>query len=486
MTVKPTVTFVTSFLDLEEDRSKDKSVEKCFTFFKKLVDSGIHICVFISKRYYEMAKEICEGRKNVCLMTTIELSDLWTYKTTKEYADISLPDVRTEHHDTYNFLVLMNSKIEFVSKAIQVNPFNTTHFSWIDFSICHVIKSETTLEKLYTYSISLLKNKMLLFPACWPKERVDQHLHILYTNVLWRFCGGFFIGDKDSLTEFNIIYQKYYKIFLEEKKRLVWEVNFWAWLEKNNYFTPDYYIANHDDSIVNIPSEYLKTVACLTTIPSRFEKCKETIDSLLDQVDHIYLSVCKYYKRFGNFDIPDYKNNKVTIVESIDYGPATKYIGALKNIPDGYWVLFCDDDQIYKKNMIKNMKKSIHKIGAYQNRYSIVKNGSGGIIHGYVGNMFHKNILNNLFNFDLPECAYFVDDQWMSIYCFFNNINIFPTGLDNYSEIFSVLTNGHEQIGADSLAYLGNRDSMVKKLAEHFHVIFKENGIIEKEICKTE
>ena len=59
-------------------------------------------------------------------------------------------------------------------------------------------------------------------------------------------------------------------------------------------------------------------------------------------------------------------------------------------------MFICDDDQEYKSNLIQNMLNNINKLGVYQNRYNIVKHGSGGIIHGYVGNLIHSSLLENL------------------------------------------------------------------------------------------
>ena len=69
------------------------------------------------------------------------------------------------------------------------------------------------------------------------------------------------------------------------------------------------------------------------------------------------------------------------------------------------------------------MLNNLNKIAIYQNRYNIVKNGSGGIIHGYVGNLIHSSLLENLKSFDLPDIARYVDDQWLSIFCFLEQPN---------------------------------------------------------------
>jgi hypothetical protein len=268
---------------------------------------------------------------------------------------------------------------------------------------------------------------------------------------------------------------------------LVWEVNTWAILEHYYGWTPTWFQANHDDSIVRIPSNYLKICASLTTIPSRNESCKYAIDSLLDQVDHIFLSVAKYYKRFNQeMNIPTYLKeepykSKVTIVIGEDKGPATKYLGALNIIPKHSWIFFCDDDQEYAPNLIERMLQKVDSLQVYQNRYRIIQDTtSGGIIHGYVGNLVNIEQVKNLVNFPLPECSLHVDDQWLSIYYFLNNVSISPSGIESYSDIFKKLENNHEKIGNDSLASLGTREDRVQRVANFFQVKFIEKGSINK------
>ena len=104
-------------------------------------------------------------------------------------------------------------------------------------------------------------------------------------------------------------------------------------------------------------------VATLTTIPSRINnECILAINSLLKQVDQIYLSVCTSYQRFPNIKIPDIffqepYFSKVTIVYNNDYGSATKYLGSLNQLTcKDQWVFVCDDDQEYKDGLIERLK----------------------------------------------------------------------------------------------------------------------------------
>jgi len=464
------ITFVTGFLNLHEDRSKDKSVDTCFQHFTNLVNSGLSLVVFLSSAYWDRRIE----SSNI-LYIPLELEDLEIYK---ECTSLQLPAVRTNYHDTRNFLTLINGKVEMVHKAMKLKE--STHYAWIDFSIFHVVKNKDAMIKyLNILGKSQLKN-CLISPGCWELGAQAEQLN---NNVNWRYCGGFFLGDRASLEEFYSFHKTHVPAIFAETNTLVWEVNLWHRLELKG-LRIQWYHADHNDSMLRIPSQYFSVVASLTTIPSRMEvSCRLTIDSLLSQVDHIYLNIPNDYKRFpGTVTLPSYLTEEpykqhLTVVRCEDKGPATKYIGALDVIPNGAWVFFCDDDQEYAPCLIQQMKGCIDGPFVYQNRMKIIQQTtSGGVIHGYVGNLVHASLLHSLSSFPLPECAYHVDDQWMSIYYFKSDVFIKPTGIEAYSELFKRLEQGHECIGADSLAALGTRAHRVSQLEEHFKVKFIENG----------
>ena len=465
------LTFVTAFLDWEEDRSKDKSVERCFSLFSKLAATGIPIHLFLSSSYRHMLPL----GANV-FVDYIELQDLDTYKEI-EGVVCKLPTDRTPHHDTKNFLILMNSKIEFLHRAAAFQ--DSSHYAWIDFSIFHVVKDEAATTKyLQMLASTALKDECLVIPGCWAVRPEPS-----FSAICWRFCGGFLLGDKGSI---ETMYQQYRQCFLPVvyTKGLVWEVNMWAWLEFTGRLECTWYKADHNDSMLRVPPSTFKVVASLTTIPPRAAACHLAIDSLLSQVDHVYLSVSKEYRRFGAWEMPGYLlegeyASKVTVVVTEDRGPATKYVGALDHIPKGVWVFVCDDDQEYQHTLVKRMKESVAEIAVYQNHYeNIRQKTSGGLVHGYVGLLAHSSVLEGLREFPLPEAAYFVDDQWMSIYCFLKGVPVRKTAAEHYVQIFQVLFGGHEKIGTESLAAMDNRDEKVQTLAAEFGAKFLQGGEI--------
>lgn len=466
------VTLVSAYLDLCEDRGTDKSVDRCWALFQTLASTGLPIVVFISHVWKDKTSVF---PPNVHVRF-IDLKDTTTYASVAS-VDVTVPTTNAPHHDTKAFMTLMNAKMELVARVAQENPFGSTHIGWIDFSICHVFSTpKTTLQRLTTYCTSVLRSPMLAFPGCWPKG-----VGALADAVAWRFCGGFFLGDIQSVLDACVLHARWFPEWLNATRRLVWEVNMWAWMEQRGW-TPDWYAADHNDSIVALPAHWLSVVASLTTIPPRTEALRQTLDSLLPQVDTIYVSVSSNYTRFGEFTPPSYwyeppYAEKVRVIVTKDLGPATKYLGALPSIRSGQWMFVCDDDQAYHPALVRRMVERLNELGAYQNRYEIVRWGSGGTIHGYVGVLLRRDCLDALSTFPLTPAARYVDDQWMSAYCALNNIPVMPTGIEPYHEIFSVLRWGmYEQVGAAPLASLGNRDECVRALEKELNVRFTDGG----------
>ena len=459
------ILFVSAFLDLHEDRSKDKSVPTCFNHFKNLASSGIPILLFLSKSYEDYYRKL--GPLPNVRMEFMELDQLQTFYDVPE--NLVLLSNRTVHHDTRNFMILINAKIEFVKRAMDLVP-EAKHVAWIDFSICHVFRNrEETLAHLSMLSQSRLKDRVMAIPGCWNKG-IGDVIH----GVCWRYCGGFFLGDRESLIKWSALYRTWFPT-LVKSHGLLWEVNVWTLLEQLNdsAFQPHWFKADHNDTIVKVPGSCYSIAACLTTIPSRINAdCIKAIESIQDQVDHVYLAISPSYVRFpdASMVVPEF-GPKVTVVLMSDKGPANKYLVSLSPQTRGQWLFFCDDDQEYREGLVERMMNSVDSLAVYQNRCTTIKGQtSGGLIHGYVGNLVHRSLLTGLDSFDLPECARHTDDQWLSIFYHLHGIRVKGTGIEAYEDIFKILEQGRERWSVDSLASLGTRWDKVQQVAKHFGV----------------
>lgn len=467
----PVTTFVTAFFDLREDRAKDKSPERCFRLFQDLANTGIPIHAFVSRSYQAMLPAL----PPTTAVEWLELEDLRTYSMISAATSLTIPSTATPHHDTKHFHCIMNAKPELVARVAQSGLYSTPQYAWIDFSIFHIVKqAAATVQQLFLLAHTRFKPGIHI-PGCWQR---GQHADTLFRAVNWRFCGGFFLGDVASLKDFYTKTAATLKAVLAQQT-LVWEVNVWHRLELTGAWVPQWYYAGHDDSMFRIPMSRAYVVACLTTIPSRLpEDCRKAIDSVIHQVDEVLLGLPTTYRRFGPtpalpawFLEPPYLQ-KVRRVALPDSGPATKYLVS-EAAPAGAWILTIDDDQVYAPHLVTSMLGAVGSLAVYQNHYGpIQQKTSGGLIHGYVGNLAPKALLAGLASFPLPEAARFVDDQWLSIVCFKRGIPILPTPLEHYSQIYGALQNGHELLGRDSLSGLNNREEKVKELEKEFQVRF--------------
>lgn len=113
--------------------------------------------------------------------------------------------------------------------------------------------------------------------------------------------------------------------------------------------------------------------ACLTTLPDRTESLKQTINSLLPQVDKIYL----FLHGYNPTDLPDFlENEKIEIAYDIEWGDKGD-LDKFHFVKDLYgYVLVCDDDLIYPPDYTKKMVEAIER----NQRKSIIS-AHGILIH---------------------------------------------------------------------------------------------------------
>lgn len=241
-------TFVTAFYYVKDYNNPGKSIEKYFECFKKLINTGILLSVYISPEYKDQLEELVKDHANVKIAKVMAIQDTWVYKTAN--VGIKLPSNRNVLKDTFDYMVCQNTKIECLYYSIQENYFNTDQFAWIDFGIFHVLndfeKATLLLKKIAN---SQLKDS-LVFPGCWNKG------YAYLDGVNWRLCGGFFMGNKNKLIDMWKRYQAFLPQFIQKYNLMTWEVNLWAAMEMETDFTFDWYHADHNLTILNIPQAY--------------------------------------------------------------------------------------------------------------------------------------------------------------------------------------------------------------------------------------
>jgi len=248
------ITFVTSFFHIFTDEfDGHKTTQWRIDRFIELAQTGIPICIYISKDFQGIIENL--GFSNVKVMKTMDICDLWIYKETKK-VEYTLPSIRNNQKDIDEYMFTIHSKLEFMNDAILHNPWNADYFAWIDFNITHIFHNKPcSLQLLKILSRQSICENKILFPGCW-SNKYPNDLSI-NERIYWRFCGGFFVGHKKNILDFHNKYIEYYPQFMRTYYKLIWEVNFWAWLETNTELPMEWYYADHTDEMFsNIPSRF--------------------------------------------------------------------------------------------------------------------------------------------------------------------------------------------------------------------------------------
>ena len=213
----------------------------------------------------------------------------------------------------------------------------------------------------------------------------------------------------------------------------------------------------YDDKYCKIPKVggNRKVVISMTTIPSRINRLKPTITSLLDsskRVDKIYLNIPKISCKGVLYHIPNWlkslKNIEINYIEK-DFGPATKLIPILRKENKKTIIIVIDDDVIYGTKMVENYIKTFYLRGKKEALTIFGSNIENGEICeewpgfvSYRGGTYvsilkgHDSFLvtpemfsSNVFNFDIaPKECFWVDDIWFSGWLKYNNVKIYSLG----------------------------------------------------------
>ena len=303
------ITYVTAFYKLynvEKEPYTHKNIQWRIDNFRVLAKSGIKIVIYSCENTREYINNLCnEFPDNLFhgkLLTPYEETEIYKICMKKNEDGSykwSLPANKNEKKDTYEYLSMMNCKIEFMRDAVIQNHWNSHYFAWMDFSMAYLFHDkENTAKKMFELAIFLhpipkntlfifsstlrsdekefsgepskvfvekldslesprltslestpCERKSVIFPGCWEKISSNYYTSIK-DNISWRFCGTFFIGDMHSILEMYQYYIEHLPRFINETNKLVWEVNIWAWLEANTLWKPEWYSSDHNDRLI--------------------------------------------------------------------------------------------------------------------------------------------------------------------------------------------------------------------------------------------
>lgn len=260
----------------------------------ELARTGIQLCLYIGPTcafetaFEELEKECPKFR---VMPYRLYHKEMWIYHELEELfgsAQILMPPSRNIEKDTLEYMVYMHSRHEIMEDAISENPWDSTHFAWIDFNSPRLFSNKSeSFRKLLEIARYSFPTDSIYFAGCWSKLDADSVKNIA-TSINWRFCGAFFLGDSKSFIQFANLYREYFPKYLKDARTFTWEVNFWAWLEytASDVWRPTWYRGDHNDEMLNI----FAGVSADTYATPLFREVKE-VDDRPNKIEYEYPKV---------------------------------------------------------------------------------------------------------------------------------------------------------------------------------------------------
>jgi len=239
------VTLVTAFIPSNSSR-QDRKLVQYMELGSKLLTVPINKIFFTTQEIIDEYKlESNEHTQIVCIKL-----DNYLYQNRDKITQFELTTTNPDK-DTLDYMIIMCSKTEYITKAIELNPYQSRDFVWVDFGIRHVFKCS---DEEYQTKILRLHDKSyqgIRIASIWPLSADVSGYMDIYRQIHWFFAGGVFGGDRESLLEFaNRMREKCLEI-ISTRKSLMWEVNIWRMIYLNNpkLFLP--YKCDHDMTIID-------------------------------------------------------------------------------------------------------------------------------------------------------------------------------------------------------------------------------------------
>ena len=129
----PNCTLVTACYDMHKYNPKCRTTAECLHLIDPLLQIPVYLVIYGCKTTMSAIRARRQKYAAITKYIEIELEDLWSYQflpQVKENRAKYWP-TRDERTCAESHIICCN-KFDFVLETMSINPFNTTHFGWID------------------------------------------------------------------------------------------------------------------------------------------------------------------------------------------------------------------------------------------------------------------------------------------------------------------------------------------------------------------
>ena len=235
------------------------------THISTWIQSQLFIILYVVPDVYPTALEYTSSVNHIQIRKLPNWNEepiSWYDETINQLPETRNHDKDTLEHiwNTHRKIWVLNHCVELTQRSPDPIPFNMEpYYMYIDFDVPRLIQdvfSWSRLRSIYNCEhLYLPQEHRMYLPGCWDKASPDTDFQ---DNIHWRFCGTMMLGNKHSIQELYNYYHTHFTSFVNDacNRKLSWEVNFWAWLESNTNWTPEWYPADHNDRMFIIPKVF--------------------------------------------------------------------------------------------------------------------------------------------------------------------------------------------------------------------------------------
>ena len=217
----PDCTLVTACFELTKYNNHSRNLNDSINNMSSLLEVPCYLIIYTDKILYEHIKNKRNeyNLENMTYYVVTDLENLETFKYTK-----LIKKNREKYHPTKDERtcaeshILCCSKFELVLKSIEINPFKTNKFGWIDANVCFNFSKICTNYKnnmLLNILNNCSENKfhLQILNVCNKDLTKQENLQEYYNTYRWVVCGCLFITGKELgikiLNELNNVFIKH-------------------------------------------------------------------------------------------------------------------------------------------------------------------------------------------------------------------------------------------------------------------------------------
>lgn len=197
-------TIVTMFYDVRQKENHNSANKDADTYFKLarkfILKLPYNLIIFTDDdKCIEMVNNERIQLQTKTHINKIKFEDTYYYKYLNKLSELQ-EKYRIFNgnlsKDTPMYIILNNNKFDFIEYAIRLNPFNSSHFIWMDFGLNHVALDTEEIHN-WIYKIPDKIKQLCINPYI---ENIEDKSMFQYIHH--HTAGGFFTGSKDNLLSY--------------------------------------------------------------------------------------------------------------------------------------------------------------------------------------------------------------------------------------------------------------------------------------------